>query len=283
MNTATTIELKLGGMTCASCAARIEKRLNRLDGVEARVNYATETATVTADPTIGTDDLIGAVASIGYSAALVTPDAVTDADAPKVDEHDVRQDTLRQRLLASAVLTLPVLVLAMIPRLQFDSWQWLSLTLAAPVVVWGGWPFHRTAWANLKHGAATMDTLISLGTLAAFGWSLWALFLGDAGDPAMRMKFDLTPSVGSGTNELYLEVASVVTVFILAGRYFEARAKRQAGTALRALLELGAKDVAVVRGRPAARRRPWRPGPATPAGRHRTASWPGPRSTGRPG
>jgi len=145
------------------------------------------------------------------------------------------------------VLTVPVLVLAMVPRFQFDSWQWLSLTLAAPVVVWGGWPFHKAAWANLRHGAATMDTLISLGTLSAFAWSLWALFLGDAGDPAMRMSFDLTPSLGSGTDELYLEVASVVTVFILAGRWFEARAKRRAGAALRALLELGAKDVAVLR------------------------------------
>src|SRR5690606_4159050 len=151
------------------------------------------------------------------------------------------------RLIGTTVLTIPVLVLAMVPRLQFDAWQWLSLTLAAPVVTWGGWPFHRAAWQNLRHGAATMDTLISLGTLPAFLWSLWALFLGDAGDPAMRMKFDLTPSAGSGTDELYLEVAAVVTVFILAGRYFEARAKRRAGAALRALLELGAKDVAVLR------------------------------------
>jgi Cu+-exporting ATPase len=163
------------------------------------------------------------------------------------DEHDARLGALRQRLMISTLLTVPVLALSMIPKLQFDSWQWLSLTLAAPVVTWGAWPFHKAAWANLRHAAATMDTLISLGTLSAFAWSLWALFLGDAGDPAMRMNFVLTPAAGSGTNELYLEVASVVTVFILAGRYFEARAKRRAGAALRALLELGAKDVAVVR------------------------------------
>jgi len=249
----TTVELRLGGMTCASCAARIEKRLNRLDGVEAQVNYATETATVVADPAVTADALVATVEAIGYTATVVAPagrDAGTAHDggvAQPVDEHDARLEGLRQRLVACTVLTVPVLVLAMVPRFQFDSWQWLSLTLAAPVVVWGGWPFHKAAWANLRHGAATMDTLISLGTLSAFAWSLWALFLGDAGDPAMRMSFDLTPSLGSGTDELYLEVASVVTVFILAGRWFEARAKRRAGAALRALLELGAKDVAVLR------------------------------------
>ncbi|HEY3483989.1 MAG TPA: heavy metal translocating P-type ATPase, partial [Ilumatobacteraceae bacterium] len=249
--TPTTVELRLGGMTCASCAARIQKRLNRLDGVEAQVNYATETATVVADPSVATDDLIGTVEAIGYTATLAAPAAAGEPDAAvsnhQVDEHDVRLQGLRQRLLLSTVLTVPVLALAMIPRLQFDSWQWLSLTLAAPVIVWGAWPFHKAAWANLRHAAATMDTLISLGTLAAFAWSLWALFLGEAGDPAMRMNFDITPSAGSGTDELYLEVATVVTVFILAGRYFEARAKRRAGAALRALLELGAKDVAVMR------------------------------------
>jgi P-type Cu+ transporter len=250
--TPTIVELRLGGMTCASCAARIEKRLNRLEGVEAEVNYATETATVVADPTVASDELIGAVQAIGYTATLAAPTADTDgAGAGRsdghVDEHDARLRAIRQRLLVSTVLTVPVLALAMIPRLQFDSWQWLSLTLAAPVITWGAWPFHKAAWTNLRHAAATMDTLISLGTLAAFAWSLWALFLGDAGDPAMRMNFDITPSAGSGTDELYLEVATVVTVFILTGRYFEARAKRRAGAALRALLELGAKDVAVIR------------------------------------
>ncbi|HUP73944.1 MAG TPA: heavy metal translocating P-type ATPase [Acidimicrobiales bacterium] len=249
--TANTIELKLGGMTCATCAARIEKNLNRVDGVQAEVNYATETATVVADETVDANDLIKAVEAVGYTATVTAAgghahesDTAPDAD---VDEHDARLQSVRQRLVVSTLLTLPVLVLAMIPRLQFDSWQWLSVTLAAPVVVWGGWPFHKAAWANLRHAAATMDTLISLGTISAFAWSLWALFLGDAGDPAMRMDFDLTPSAGSGTDEIYLEVASVVTVFILAGRYFEARAKRRAGAALRALLELGAKHVAVLR------------------------------------
>jgi P-type Cu+ transporter len=250
-STAPIVELRLGGMTCASCAARIEKRLNRLDGVEAQVNYATETATVVADPSVPTDELIGAVEAIGYTATVAAPRAESGRDGTgtndgPVDEHDARLQSLRQRLIVSTLLTVPVLALAMIPRLQFDSWQWLSLTLAAPVITWGAWPFHKAAWANLRHAAATMDTLISLGTLAAFAWSLWALFLGDAGDPAMRMTFDITPSAGSGTDELYLEVATVVTVFILAGRYFEARAKRRAGAALRALLELGAKDVAVL-------------------------------------
>ena len=144
----------------------------------------------------------------------------------------------------SLALTAPVLVLAMIPPLQFDNWQWLSLACAAPVVLWGAWPFHRAAWVNLKHATATMDTLISVGVLAAFGWSLYALFLGDAGMPGMTMGFDLVPERGGGTDEIYLEVASAVTVFILAGRYFEARAKRRAGAALTGLLELGAKDVA---------------------------------------
>jgi Cu+-exporting ATPase len=244
----TTVELSLGGMTCASCAARIEKRLNKLDGVEAKVNYATETASITASD-VPVDEMIDAVASIGYTAAVVAPTTSSaDGHAPDVvDAHELRMRSLRDRLLVCTILTIPVLVLSMIPRLQFDSWQWLCFTLAAPVVVWGGVPFHKAAWANLRHAAATMDTLISLGTISAFTWSVWALFIGNAGDPAMRMPFDITPSAGGGTDELYLEVASVVTVFILAGRYFEARAKRRAGAALRALLELGAKDAAVLR------------------------------------
>ncbi|MCU1377594.1 MAG: copA [Acidimicrobiales bacterium] len=245
--TSKTIELSLGGMTCASCAARIEKTLNKIDGVEALVNYATETAAVVADPSVTTDDLVGAVESIGYSARLVAGDQVVVTGEPVEDEHDIRLRSLRTRLLGSVVLTLPVLVLAMIPATQFDSWQWLSLALAGPVVLWGGWPFHRAAWMNLRHGSATMDSLISLGTLSAFAWSLWALFIGEAGDPAMRMRFDFTPSAGAGANEIYFEVATVVIVFILGGRYFEGRAKRRAGAALRALLELGAKDVAVLR------------------------------------
>ena len=239
------VELDIGGMTCASCAARVEKRLNRLDGVSATVNFATERATADVQGGRSVDELVAAVEAAGYTAALPAPPA-TGATGDRPDEPD-ETAPLRHRLLVSAVLTVPVLALAMIPRLQFDNWQWLSLTLAAPVVVWGALPFHRAAWTNLRHGAATMDTLISVGTLAAFGWSLYALFLGDAGDPSMRMPFDLTIQRTTGSHEIYLEVAAGVTVFILAGRYFEARAKRRSGAALRALLELGAKDVAVVR------------------------------------
>jgi P-type Cu+ transporter len=244
----TSVELSLGGMTCASCAARIEKRLNTLDGVEASVNYALERASVTFQPTVSTDDLVAAVEAIGYRARVVGEAPPEPGDGDAEEREQVRAlHSLRMRLMISALLTLPVFVLAMVPALQFDSWQWLSLALAGPVVLWGGWPFHRAAWLNLRHASASMDTLISLGTLAAFAWSLWALFIGESGDPAMRMSFDITPSAGSGTNEIYLEVATIVVTFILAGRYFESRAKRRAGAALRALLELGAKDVAVLR------------------------------------
>ena len=243
-----TVELSLGGMTCASCAARIEKRLNKLDGVEASVNYALERASVTFAPSVSTSDLVHAVESIGYAARVVGDAQTEHADDNAEDREQERAlRTLRTRLLASVALTAPVFFIAMIPALQFDSWQWLSLSLAGPVVFWGGWPFHRAAWLNLRHAAASMDTLISLGTLAAFAWSLWALFIGEAGDPAMRMSFDITPSAGGGANEIYLEVATIVVTFILAGRYFESRAKRRAGAALRALLELGAKDVAILR------------------------------------
>ena len=239
------VELAIGGMTCASCAGRIEKKLNRLDGVTATVNFATETATATIPSGTPVDELVAAVEAAGYTAQVPR---LTRAEKDQTDDTEPDETVpLRTRLQVSLALTLPVLALAMIPRLQFDNWQWLSLTLAAPVVVWGALPFHRAAWTNLRHGAATMDTLISIGTLAAFGWSLYALFLGDAGDPSMRMPFELTIERGAGTHEIYLEVAAGVTVFILAGRYFEARAKRRAGAALRALLELGAKAVAVIR------------------------------------
>ena len=235
------LELPIEGMTCASCAVRVEKKLNKLDGVQAAVNYATERASVEFDAgEVSPEQLVAAVESAGYRATLPHEDA-TDEAAPEDPAA-----SLRRRLLVSAALTLPVLLLAMIPTLQFDGWQWLSLQLATPVVLWGGWPFHRAAHVNARHGAATMDTLISVGTLAAWGWSLYALFFGDAGDPAMRMDFALSLGAGSGSGEIYLEVASVVVVLILMGRYFEARAKRRAGAALRALLELGAKDVAVV-------------------------------------
>ena len=235
------LELPITGMTCASCANRIERRLNTLEGVTASVNYATEKATVDFDPgAVEVEELVAAVEAAGYHAVVPSE---KPADEPEADELA----PLRRRLLVSALLTIPVLALAMIQPLQFDNWQWLSLQLATPVILWGAWPFHRAAWANLRHGTATMDTLISMGVLAAWGWSLYALFLGDAGMPDMRMSFDLIPdSAGSGGDEIYLEVGAVVTTFILAGRYFEARAKRRAGAALQALLELGAKDVAML-------------------------------------
>jgi Cu+-exporting ATPase len=238
------LELPITGMTCASCANRVERSLNELDGVTASVNYATEKATVDFDPaTVQPSELVAAVEAAGYEATL--PDAAA-ADAPASDPDA----PLRRRLIVSALLSAPLLVLAMLRPLQFDNWQWLSLQLATPVILWGAWPFHRAAWANLKHGAATMDTLISLGVLSAWGWSLYALFLGDAGMPGMRMAFDLIPDrAGAGASEIYLEVGAVVTTFLLAGRYFEARAKRRAGAALKALLELGAKDVELIDGR----------------------------------
>jgi Cu+-exporting ATPase len=237
------LELPIAGMTCASCAARVEKSLNRLEGVEATVNFATERATVEFDPAqVEPEQLLGAVGSVGYSAALPAP---AGEEGAHEHEPDPTED-LRRRLIFAAALSLPVLLLAMIEPLQFRNWQWLSLQLAAPVVLWAGWPFHRAAWQNLRHGAATMDTLISLGTLAALGWSLYALFFGDAGLPGMKMPFELVAERGAGSDEIYLEVAAVVTTFILAGRYFEARAKRQAGAALEALLDLGAKEVALI-------------------------------------
>ncbi|MFF5279743.1 heavy metal translocating P-type ATPase [Streptomyces sp. NPDC000133] len=289
-------ELVIGGMTCASCAARIEKKLNRMDGVTATVNYATEKARVEFGAGTRLDDVIATVEKTGYTAqpsqrpaptppppspvpppatertpwadgmrstekavteAADTEDRVADAtpltrpadtaDAADTDAADALA-ALRQRLVVSAVLAAPVVLLAMVPALQFDNWQWLSLTLAAPVVVWGGLPFHRAGWTNLRHGAATMDTLVSMGTLAAFGWSLWALFFGDAGMTGMRHGFDFTVSRAEGSSTIYLEVAAGVIAFILLGRYLEAKSKRKAGSALRALMHLGARDVAVLQG-----------------------------------
>ncbi|MYX13776.1 heavy metal translocating P-type ATPase [Streptomyces sp. SID8374] len=304
-------ELMIGGMTCASCAARVEKKLNRMDGVTATVNYATEKARVTFAEGLELSDLVATVEKTGYTARPLTRPKPEPAQEPargpaperepergpapgpgpeqeqnpepgpvhkpvrKPDrrpapEQEADQEpaptppdaspdaaeaeqaaslaTLRQRLIVSAVLSIPVVLLAMVPAFQFDNWQWLSLTLAAPVVIWGGLPFHRATWTNLRHGAATMDTLVSMGTLAAFGWSLWALFLGDAGMPGMRHGFDLTVSRADASSTIYLEVAAGVITFILLGRYLEARAKRKSGAALRALMHLGAKDVAVLRG-----------------------------------
>ncbi|MFD7662240.1 heavy metal translocating P-type ATPase [Streptomyces sp. NPDC059788] len=250
------IELEIGGMTCASCAARVEKKLNRMDGVTATVNYATEKARITYADGAGVDvaDLIATVERTGYTAAVPEPPAPAPpppdsggAPAPDAEPGADPLGPLRQRLTVSVLLAVPVILMAMVPALQFDNWQWLSLTLAAPVVAYGAWPFHRAAWTNLRHGTATMDTLVSMGTLAALGWSLWALFFGDAGMPGMTHPFELTIARGNGSGNIYLEAAAGVTAFILAGRYFEARSKRRAGAALRALLELGAKDVAVLR------------------------------------
>lgn len=233
------LELQIGGMTCAACATRIEKNLNRLDGVSASVNYATEKARVTVPAGFDPQAVIAEVERTGYRAALPVPS--------EDDETDSELRPLRTRLVAAAILTIPVVAMAMIPPLQFDYWGFVSLALAAPVVLWAGWPFHRAAWINLRHGAATMDTLVSLGTLAALSWSVFALFFGTAGEPGMVHGFEFAISRTDGLDSIYLEVAAGVTTLVLLGRYVEKRAKRQAGAALRALLELGAKDVAVVR------------------------------------
>ncbi|MCE7003792.1 heavy metal translocating P-type ATPase [Kibdelosporangium philippinense] len=235
------IELAISGMTCASCANRIERKLNKLDGVTATVNYATEKAKVTFPAELDPSTLVETVEAAGYSATLPQP------EKPEPAEAEDPLKSLRQRLIGAIVLSIPVIAMAMVPALQFTYWQWISLALAGPVLVWAAWPFHRAAWQNLRHGAATMDTLISMGTLAAFAWSLYALLWGTAGVPGMTHPFQLTIERVSGAGNIYFEVAAGVTTFILAGRYFEARSKRRAGAALRALLELGAKDVTVLR------------------------------------
>jgi Cu+-exporting ATPase len=244
------VELPIEGMTCATCASRIERKLNKLAGVTATVNYATEKAAVEFDPAIvRPESLVEAVEEVGYSARL------PEAEAPRAVEEDPTAP-LRRRLLAAAALTVPVVLLGMVPALQFTNWQWLALQLATPVVLWAGWPFHRATWQNLRHGAATMDTLISVGTLAAYTWSVVALFFLDAGTPGMKMPFELALARDASGNQIYLEAATAVVTFLLAGRYFEARAKRRAGGALRALLELGAKDATVLGGDGAERRVP---------------------------
>ncbi|MGH3875457.1 MAG: heavy metal translocating P-type ATPase [Actinophytocola sp.] len=259
MNTAADkLELLVGGMTCASCAARIENRLNTLDGVDATVNYATEKANVRHPPSLSAAEVIAAIEEIGYTARRPALSAGRSArsdvdgvaaedDGNAADEHDIELREARNRVWITAVLTVPVIALAMFEQLQFEYWQWASLALAAPVVVWGAFPFHKAAFANLRHGAATMDTLISVGTIAAFLWSLYALFLGTAGTPGMTHPFRITIEPTAGEGNIYLEVAAGVTLFILCGRYLEARAKRRAGGALRKLLALGAKDVTVLR------------------------------------
>ncbi|WP_018349450.1 heavy metal translocating P-type ATPase [Longispora albida] len=237
------VELSIGGMTCASCAARIEKKLNKLDGVLATVNYATEKARIQFSPQTTVGELIATVEKTGYTAELPKK----EPEAREAGEQHDPLRALRDRAVISALLAIPVIAMAMVPALQFTYWQWASLTLAAPVIVWGAWPFHVATWKNMKTGTATMDTLVSMGVLAAFGWSLYALFLGTAGEPGMTHPFTFTVDRLAGAGNIYLEVAAGVTTFILAGRYFEHRAKRRAGSALRALLELGAKDVAVLR------------------------------------
>ncbi len=211
------MDLEIEGMTCASCAVRIEKSLNRLDGVHASVNYAAESAAVRFDPKlVSVEQLVGAVRSAGYAARL------------DVSERDAETGTARLRLVVSAGLTVPLALIAMVPPLQFPGWEWVALALAAPVVLWGGWPFHRAAFRNLRHGSVTMDTLVSIGTLAALLWSIVALVaLDDA--------------------HLYFEVGAVITTLILLGRYFEARARRRSGEAIRSLVELGAKEANVLR------------------------------------
>ena len=255
-DTIASYDLEIGGMTCASCAARVEKKLNQLDGVEASVNYATEKAKVQVPAGFDPAALISEVEKTGYSATLPrpqhttgpgSPDTGVDADPARPSVSDLELVALRQRLIGSIVLSVPVILMAMIPALQFTYWQWASLALAAPVILWGAWPFHRAAWTNLTHGAATMDTLVSVGTSAAFLWSLYALFFGTAGEPGMVHPFDFTIQHSHGAGNIYLEVGAGVTMFLLAGRYFEKRSKRKAGAALRALMELGAKDVAVIR------------------------------------
>jgi P-type Cu+ transporter len=243
----TELELEISGMTCSSCANRIEKKLNKLDGVTATVNYATEKAKVSYGGDVRPEDLVATVEATGYGATLPqeTPDEAPDAG--REGAHDEETAQWRQRFLVSAVLTVPVVLMSMVPAFQFDNWQWLSLTLTAPVVVWGALPFHRAAWTNARHGAATMDTLISVGVSAAFLWSLWALFFTHAGMPGMKMEFTLLPATADEGAHIYLEVAAAVTMFIVLGRYLEARAKKSSSAALRALLDMGAKDVAVLR------------------------------------
>jgi Cu+-exporting ATPase len=240
------LDLPITGMTCASCAAKIEKKLNGLEGVTATVNYATDKATVTYAPeAVAPAALVDAVESLGYGVELPAAGGHDDASMHQAGGHDHTEpvEQARQRFFVTAALAIPVVLLSMVPALQFDEWMWLAFTLASPVVVWGAWPFHRATWTNLRHGATTMDTLISIGVLAAYGWSVYALFWGDAGQVGMTMSMGLSDT---GVDDLYLEVAAGVTMFLLAGRYFEAKAKRRSGAALEALLSLGAKQVSVL-------------------------------------
>ncbi|HIT75782.1 MAG TPA: heavy metal translocating P-type ATPase, partial [Candidatus Avipropionibacterium avicola] len=241
------IALDISGMTCASCAARIEKKLNKVDGVTASVNYALETASIEAPTSVSADDAIAVVEATGYGAVVPAPP--TTEDAPVTDGRSEPDEAsgLRTRMIVAIISAVPVIAMAMIPPLQFAGWQWISLMLAWPVVTWGAWPFHKAAWTNLRHGATTMDTLISLGVTAAFGWSAIALVFGDAGHLGMTHGFSFSLERGDQLSNIYLEAAVGIVTFLLIGRYIEARSKREAGAALRALLDLGAKDVAVLR------------------------------------
>ncbi|MFG2568841.1 heavy metal translocating P-type ATPase [Streptomyces sp. NPDC048567] len=235
-----TTDLLVGGMTCAACVRRVEKKLGALEGVRATVNLATGTARVEHPADLGTDVLVAAVESGGYTARV--PEPHSSAGEGTGEETGSGQT---QRLVVTALLALPVLVLSMGPSLQFRNWQWLCFVLAAPVAAWGAWPFHERAWQGLRHGTATMDTLVSLGVLASFGWSTYALFLGGAGTPGMRMSFTLLPTASDGMAHVYLEAAVGVPLFVLLGRHLEARARRGTSAALRALAQLGVKEVTV--------------------------------------
>ena len=248
------VELLIGGMTCAACANRVSRTLNRMLGVSASVNYATEKASVTYPPGVSVEDVVAEVVKAGYTATLPEPPPSTPTNdtfgafgAGGGRVAGTVMDAARTRLVVCVALTLPVVGLAMLPVAQFVNWQWLSLTLASPVVVWGASPFHRAAWNNARHRAASMDTLVSIGVIAAYGWSLFTLFFGRAGVPGLREHVGLMIEPGSGISQIYLEAAAGVTTFVLVGRFLEARSKRDAGAALRALLNVAAPDVAVVR------------------------------------
>ncbi|MGP6175075.1 heavy metal translocating P-type ATPase [Corynebacterium sp. A21] len=253
------VDLGVTGMTCTSCSSRVERKLNKVEGVEATVNYATESASVTFDPNkVDTEKLIATIENTGYGAFTMsseseTQDAATDNSSTptsgqgQIDAaRDAEAEDLKQRLIISALLSLPIVALSMIPALQFTNWQWAVLTLVTPVFFWGGAPFHKATMVNLRHGAFTMDTLVTLGTTAAYLWSLWALFIGNAGMPGMKMEMHLLPSA-STMDEIYLETVAVVISFLLLGRWFETKAKGQSSEALRKLLDMGAKDAAVIR------------------------------------
>ncbi|MEH0430343.1 heavy metal translocating P-type ATPase [Streptomyces stelliscabiei] len=241
----TITDLTVGGMTCAACVRRVEKKLAKLEGVTATVNLATGMARVSHPGSVAPEELVTAVEQAGYQAALPVREEKNPAESGTDDRAEAADRQERERLLVTALLAVPVLVLSMVPDLQFRNWQWLCFALAAPVAVWSAWPFHERAVRGLRHSTATMDTLVSLGVVASFAWSAYALFLGGAGDPGMRMPFSLLPSASDGVAHVYLEAAVSVPLFVLTGRFLEARARRGTGAALRSLAELATKEVAV--------------------------------------